>query len=290
MSDRAQDFRNRDRLVRRNLVLEGLANVAVLVLKAVVGFSTGSMAILGDALHSLTDVANNVVALAVVRHSAQPADSDHPYGHRKFETLAVFVLGTLLAVLALEIGIRALTRDEPIIQRQGWGLAVMLGVLAANIAITLWQGWWARRLDSPILSADARHTFADVLTTVVVIVGWQFASAGHLWVDKVAAIAVAGLVLVLAFGLFRRSVPILVDTAAIQPTELRATVDSVDGVLEVRTARSRHTGSSPAVDVVVSVDPHLTTTQAHEIADSIEALIRERFSAEDIVVHVEPHQ
>ena len=82
----------RDRQVRRVIVIEGLANVAVLALKLVVGVSTGSLAVLGDALHSLSDVANNAVAWFVVRISSQPPDRDHPYGHRKFETLAVFVL------------------------------------------------------------------------------------------------------------------------------------------------------------------------------------------------------
>ena len=146
----------RDRRVRKILVLEGLANVVVLFAKTLVGLSTGSFVILGDALHSLTDVANNVVALVVVRVAGTPPDREHPYGHRKFETLAVFGLATMLTVLACELALRALERGDRPIARHGWGLAVMLGVFGVNIGIALWQGYWARRLNSEILRADAQ--------------------------------------------------------------------------------------------------------------------------------------
>ena len=93
----------RDRRVQVVLVVEGIANVVVLLVKVAVGISTGSIAILGDALHSLADVATNAVGYFIVRASERPADEDHPYGHRKFETIAVFVLATTLAVLAVEL-------------------------------------------------------------------------------------------------------------------------------------------------------------------------------------------
>ncbi len=278
----------RDRLVRRVILLEGLANIIILVAKAVVGLSTGSFAVLGDAIHSLTDVANNIVALVVVRVAGTPPDREHPYGHRKFETLAVFGLATLLTVLAIEIGLRAIDRGEHPVVRHGWGLAVMLGVLGVNVGITLWQGYWARRLNSDILHADARHTMADVLTTVVVIAGWQFAAMGYLWLDSVFAFSVAALVLWLAYGLFKRAIPVLVDRIAEEPEALTEAVRSVPRVRQVRRVRSRWVGSSPAVDVVIAVDPQLATIEAHTIADAIEALLRKQYDMEDVTVHIEP--
>ena len=95
------------------ILIEGSANLIVLILKTLVGLGTGSIAILGDAVHSLTDVANNGIAWVVVRLSMQPADARHPYGHRKFETLAVFGLAMLLTVLAFELTMRALRREAP---------------------------------------------------------------------------------------------------------------------------------------------------------------------------------
>ena len=122
--------------VRRVLLVEGSCNLLVLAAKAAVGFSTGSLAVLGDAIHSLADLTNNVVALVVVRVASAPPDREHPYGHQKFETLAVFGLAVLLAVLAFEIIVRAVEHADREVVQYGWGLAVMLGVLAVNLALS----------------------------------------------------------------------------------------------------------------------------------------------------------
>ncbi len=278
----------RERAVLWVLLAEGAVNTLVLVLKLVAGLSTGSLAILGDAIHSLTDVVNNIVAAFVVRLSAKPADRDHPYGHRKFETLAVFGLAALLTVLAVELVLHALRRDVVEVTAAPWELMLMVGVLVLNAALALWERWWARRLSSSILMADASHTLADVLTTVAVIAGWQLAAAGFAWLDTATALCVAGLVLYLAFGLFSSAVPVLVDAASIEPREVKNSVRQIPGVRSVRRLRSRWIGSEPAVDMVVEVDAHLTTAQAHDIADAVETVLAERFGVDDVSIHVEP--
>jgi cation diffusion facilitator family transporter len=279
---------DRDIGVRRIILIEGVANLVVLLAKLSVGLSTGSLAVLGDAIHSLTDVANNIVAWVVIRVSAKPADREHPYGHRKFEVLAVFVLATLLAVLALELAIQALERGavEPVMH--SWGLVLMIGVLAVNITLSVWQRYWAVRLDSSILLADASHTFADVVTTVVVIFGWQLSARGFLWLDTVCALGVSGFVLYLAFSLFKRVLPVLVDEMAVAPETLIATVKAVPGVAEVRRVRSRWIGSDSAVDVIISVAPAMSITESHQIAETIESALEAEFSVRDITIHVEP--
>lgn len=281
-------IRHKDLIVQRIILIEGSANAVVLAAKLLVGFTTGSLAVLGDAIHSLTDVANNVVAWFVIRTSAKPADREHPYGHRKFEVLAVFVLATLLAVLAFELAMQALRRDvvEPAIH--SWGLALMLAVLIVNIALAAWQRYWAVRLDSSILLADANHTFADVLTTVVVIVGWQLSARGFPWLDTACALGVAALVLYLAFCLFKRVVPVLIDQMAIAPEILTAAVKAIPGVCEVCRVRSRWVGSDCAVDVVVTVAPTMSTIESHRIADEIESVLEAEFGVQDITIHVEP--
>lgn len=282
------DARARDGQVRRILLLEGCANAAVLLLKLVVGLATGSLAILGDAIHSLTDVANSAVAWFVVGLSTQPPDREHPYGHRKFETLAVFVLATFLTILAIELGLGALRREPRPILREGWAFALMIGVLVINISVALWEGRWARRLGSDILGADARHTFADVLTTVVVIIGWQVAARGYPWIDTLCALAVAALILYLAYGLFRRAIPVLVDQVAVAPEAVVRVVSEVRGVCSVLDVRSRWTGSTAAIDLSVSVSEDLTTAEAHEIADAIEREVARELAVSDVTVHIEP--
>ena len=285
---RAMGDGSRDRQVRRVLVVEGAANAVLLVAKLAVGLSTASYAVLGDAVHSLADLANNGVALVAVRLSSRPPDRDHPYGHRKFETLAVFALALLLAVLAVELAVRGLGASDREVVRHGWGLAIMLGVLGVNAALATWQARWSRRLDSDILRADARHTFSDVLTTMAVIAGWQAAALGWPWLDTLTCLAVSGLILALSFGLFRRAVPILVDRSAADPDELAETARSVPGVRAIRRVRSHARGGQAAVDVVVAVDPELSTARSHAIADAVEEALCQQLSSVDVTVHVEP--
>ncbi|MFW2373316.1 MAG: cation diffusion facilitator family transporter [Gammaproteobacteria bacterium] len=280
----------RDQQVRRIILIEGTANLLVLIGKVIVGLSTGSMAILADAVHSLTDLTNNIVAWIVMRFSSLPADREHPYGHRKFETLAVFVLASILVVLAFELALNAIRKEPTEVVSSGAELAIMLSVLVINIAVTSWQHMWAKRLDSDILHADATHTFADVLITGVVIVGWQLSAIGYAWVDRLCALGVSVLVIYLAYKLFRRAIPVLIDEYAVDPKELSDLIKKVQGVKHVYRVRSRWIGKACAIDLVISVDPLLTTEESHKIADAIETLIEQRFDTTDISIHVEPER
>ena len=274
--------------IRTVLLIEGLANLAVVTAKLAVGAATGSAAILGDALHSLTDFANNIVAFVVAGVSDAPPDREHPYGHRKFESLAVFALATLLTVAAIELGLRAFTRRETPVETSDWGMAVMIGVLVANVMMASWESYWARRLDSDLLRADSRHTLADILTTVAVIGGWQLAAHGYAWVDPVFALLIAGLVFYLAAVLFRHAVPGLVDRAGVDPAALTETVGAIAGVREVRRVRTRMIGRRIFADIVVTVDGALSTSASHEVADRVERALADTWGIEDVSVHVEP--
>lgn len=282
------NFSQRDKQVRRVILIEGLANLMVLGIKLIVGLSTGSMAIMADAIHSLTDIANNVVAWIVMRYSSMPADREHPYGHRKFETLAVFVLASFLMVLAFELALNALRKEQTEVLSSKLELVVMLCVLAINIAISSWERLKAIQLGSDILRADASHTFADVLTTLVVIAGWQLSAAGYLWIDRLCALGVSLIIVYLAFNLFKRTMPVLLDEYAIKPEELGRIIKDVPGVKNVYKIRSRWVGNMRSIDLIISVDPALTTEESHEIADEIELLLEQRYHVTDVSIHVEP--
>ena len=278
----------RDKQVLRVILIEGSANLLILICKTIVGLSTGSMAILADAIHSLTDLLNNFVAWIIMHFSGLPADREHPYGHRKFETLAVFVLASILVVLAFELALNAIRKEQTEIASSVFELAIMISVLVINIVVTSWQHMWANRLDSDILRADATHTLADVLITSVVIAGWQFSAMGYAWVDRLCAIGVAILVIYLAYNLFRRAIPTLIDEYAVDPLELTDMIKNVHGVKDIYRVRSRWIGKTCAIDLVISVDPFMTTEESHEIASEIETLIENQYDTTDISIHVEP--
>ncbi|MEZ6015152.1 MAG: cation diffusion facilitator family transporter [Planctomycetota bacterium] len=279
----------RARSIRRVLLIEGTGNLVVAAAKLLVGLQTGSLALVSDALHSATDLANNVLAWFAMGVAEQPPDEDHPYGHAKFETLSIFVLGTLLSVLAVEILLGIVRRGGP--QEVGTtplAFGVVLASLATQLGLASWQMREARRLDSELLRADAAHTFSDSATTIATIVGWQLAAFGLAWLDSAVAVVVAGLVLVLAYRLFRRAVPILVDGASVHPDELRAAALDVSGVQEVGRVRSRWEGPRRVADITVRVDPNLDAVQAHAVADAVERRLQADLEIADAVVHVEP--
>jgi cation diffusion facilitator family transporter len=191
-------------------------------------------------------------------------------------------------VLASELLLRSLRPDAREVVRHGWGLALMLGVLCVNAGVSWWETTWARRLDSDLLRADARHTASDVLVTLTVIAGWQLAAAGYAWLDKLATAGVGLLILALAWGLFRRAIPVLVERSAADPEELAAVVREVAGVRATRRVRSLATSGGARIDVTLSVDGRLSTVESHAIADRVERALVEHFAAADVTVHVEP--
>ncbi|MEM9380122.1 MAG: cation diffusion facilitator family transporter [Planctomycetota bacterium] len=279
----------RTRALRRVILAEGAVNAVTAAAKVAVGLSSGSLALLSDALHSGADLANNALAWKTVSIAEAPPDSEHPYGHAKFESLAVFGLGVLMAVLAVEIVLGAAHRvDGETLRSTPLELGVIVATLGLQISVAVWQAARARALDSELLRADAAHTFVDSATTVGALAGWQLAVVGLAWLDSALAIVIAALVVGLAYRLFRRAIPILVDGAAVDPAELRATVAGVPGVLEVGLARSRWDGRSRIADVTIRVDPGLDTTASHAVADAVERRLADQHAIHETVVHVEP--
>jgi len=279
---------DKDRKVRAIILVEGLANVAVLIMKVWIGLATNSIAILSEAAHSFTDLLNNAVSLLVLRIAQKPPDANHPYGHRKFETLAVFGLAALLAVVAFEIVQEAFRGAPQPVSTAPVYLALMLGVMGINLGISLWQRWWARKLGSDLLHADAAHTLSDAVVTGFTIAGWQIAAYGLPWVDRLAAVLIALFILYLAYRLFHRSLPVLVDETAFDPATIAAALQLDPRICEVRFIRSRSLGDQKHIDLAIIVDPKLSVAQGHEIARSATKRLAEEFGGAHSTIRLEP--
>ncbi len=191
--------------------------------------------------------------------------------------------------MAIEIVKNAFTRDLIEIASGTWEFVLMIGVLVVNILLAAWQRLWAQRLKSSIMLADATHTFADILTTVVVIIGWQLSSMGFLMLDRLCALGVAILVFHLAYRLYKSAFPVLVDEYAIDPEAIKKAVLAVQGVAAVGRIRTRWIGSEIAIDIVVCVDATLSTKESHRIADQVESRVEAQFNVGDALIHIEPY-
>lgn len=289
MSGRALD---RSVAVRRVLLGLLFANIAVVIAKAVIGVVSGSLAVLGDALHSSVDALYNVLGLIVVRVAARDPDEDHPYGHGKFETLGALGIVVFLSITGFELvrsAIVKLAEGGHTIQLSDISLAVLLATLATNILVTWYESRRGRELGSELLLADAAHTRTDVFITIAVLIGVLFSRQGYVWVDPVVGILVALLIFRVAYQILSRTVPVLVDERAIPEPTIRRTAQGVEGVVSAYRIRSRggNTGMRYA-EVTIAVDPTANVAAAHAIADAVEERLKHDLELEEVTVHVEP--
>ena len=281
----------RERAVRRVLASLLVANLAVVAIKAVIGFATGSLSVFGDAIHSSVDGINNILGLAVVRFAAKGPDDDHPYGHAKFETL-----GALVIVVFLSVSIFELVRDS-IARLMSGGTAIEvrtldLALLGLTLLTNIWVAWYearrGRELSSDLLLADAAHTKADVFITIAVMGGLLLTRAGHAWADPALALAVAVLVARVGWQVVLSALPTLVDQAAADSREIERIATRIDGVRTAYSIRSRSTGHQRFAELTIAVPGQVSVSSAHEVTDAVEAALRRDLGFHEVVVHVEP--
>jgi cation diffusion facilitator family transporter len=265
--------------------------VVLLVGKLVVGLLTGSLAILGEAVHSLLDLAASGFTLLAVRTSQKPADSEHPYGHGRAENLAAFAEGVLLFVTAAGIAFEALRRlifGGPSINPAGYAFALLLGALVVEAGRAAVLRQVGRQAASEALLADATNRVADVLAAVGVLAGLVGVRMGFLWADSAAALLVAVIIARAAALLAWRSGDILIDRApAGAEKELRSAILEVSGVMEVRSVRVRRSGSNLIGDARITTRRMLPLEAASALADSVRLKARSILPTLDLAVLVE---
>lgn len=287
-----QVFDNRA-AVRRVLLITLVLNVLVMVIKAMVGWATGSLSLLADSLHSITDSANNILGLAASRLSSPEPDRDHPYGHQKYEAVGALGIAAFLGIAFFEIVKSAIDRllnpTGTAIQISANELWLLLVVLGINIFVAFYERWMGNRVSSPILVADARHTMSDIWVTISVLGGligiwiWQIQ-----WLDIVLAFPVAALVFWSGWLVIRANLPWLVDEMAIAPEALHSLVMQVPGVLNCHNIASRGmVGRQIFIEMHLIVDA-TRVEHAHQITEAVEATLVEHYGPARVTIHVEP--
>ena len=277
--------------VRAVLVRVLFLNLAVALAKILFGQISGSISILSDGFHSLTDGASNVVALVGLRLAQKPPDANHPYGHRKFETLAAGAIAVFLVVIVVEIAQLTFSRfragGAPTVSLASFG--VMFATLAINIAVVRAERRAARRLSSELLMADARHTQSDVLTSVAVIVALAGSALGYPILDPLAAAIIIGFIGYAGFEIARDAAKILSDATVISEDDVRRVVESVPTVLGCHHIRSRGPADHVFLDLHVWLDGSTPLDRAHAVSHEVKDLLMHRFpQIADAIIHIEP--
>jgi cation diffusion facilitator family transporter len=266
-------------------------NIAVAVAKLVLGYVTGAVSIVSDGLHSLTDSFSNVVALVGVRVARRPPDADHPYGHRKFETMSAAAIAAFLLVVMIEVGRAGWLRFQ-----HGGGprvttaaFAVMIGTIVVNLLVTIYERRAGDRLSSEVLRADATHTRSDVLTSLTVIAALAGASLGYPLLDPLAAFVIVGFIGYAAWGIVKATSEILGDRIVIAEDEVRGVVMTVPAVMGCHAIRTRGSADFVFLDLHIWMASDTPLDVAHAISHEVKDRLMQRFPGiGDAIIHIEP--
>ena len=284
--------RDRLRQIRWTLLWVLGANVAVAIAKGIYGYFSGAVSISSDAIHSLLDGSSNIVGLLGLSLAAAPADSGHPYGHRKIEILASAGVGLLIIAGGVEVGRSAIQglfsgRAPPPIGAAGF--VIVASTIVVNGLVSRTERRTGERLASPFLVADAAHTASDLLASVAVLGAFAGARAGLRWADPVGGLFVLLLVLRVGWRILRTNFAVLVDAAAVDPDEVARIGRAVAGVRSIHRVRSRGAPGAIHLDLHLLCDPELRLREAHALAHRVEDRLREQLpEVVDVTIHVEP--
>lgn len=278
----------------RRVTLHGAAvNAVIATLKLLFGFIGHSQALIADGFHSLSDLSNDFLLLLAAKHASRGADDDHPYGHGRIETMFSVGQGLMLGGIGIAIGIDAVRRlfnPELLLQPELSALLIALLALVFKEALYHYTMRAAKRLRSSMLRGNAWDHRSDAVSSLLVVVGVAGSLAGLTYLDAVAAVAVALMVVKIAWNLVFHAMKDLIDTGleAERVAAIRNTIQTVDGVRHFHHLRTRRMGPDALVDVHIQVDPLLSVSEGHFISETVrQRVIREIDEVQDVLVHID---
>ena len=290
----------RQREIYKVTLVGGAVNVVLLVFKFVAGFLGHSAAMVADAVHSLSDFVTDLVVIVFVRISGKPKDKSHDYGHGKYETLALTIIGFSLLAVAVGILYSGIMKIMAWLDGQQLEAPGMLALWAALLSVAMKEGVYrysmakARKLQSQAVEANAWHHRSDALSSIGTAVGIGGAIfLGQRWtvLDPAASVIVGLFIVKVSIDLLRRGIGDLMEQSL--PDEVEAEIlriaGSVDGVDCPHDLRTRRIGNHYAIELHVLMDGDMPLSEAHDKASEVEDLLRLYYGDEThIAVHVEP--
>jgi cation diffusion facilitator family transporter len=282
---------SRQQQISRVLTRVLCLNLAVAGAKLTLGYATGAVSIISDGFHSLTDSASNVIGLVALRAARKPPDEDHPYGHRKYETLAAAGIFVFLIIVVIEVvrGALAGLRSGDIPQVTPLSFVVMVVTLAINIIVVRYEAGRGRALGSELLLADAAHTRSDVFTSCTVLVSLAGVWLGFPRLDSIGGLVIAVFIAHTGFEIARHTSRILSDRVVIDEADIRQVVMSVPDVVGCHHIRTRGSLDHTFLDMHVWFKGSTTLYEAHRLSHVVKDRLMQRYpQIADAVIHIEP--
>lgn len=278
-----------------------LGNIALALMKFIVGMMSNSRALIADAAHSASDIAGSFIVLIGVRAAHKPPDKDHPYGHGKAESIAAIIVSLILLYVGLEIALGSIRAIFSGVTEAPKGIALVAILISIIVKEAMFQYKYrlGKKLNSQALIANAWEHRSDVYSSVAALVGVAAAILGHYigfttlyYMDPVAGVVVALMILKMGYNLIRDSIHSTMDHVLHEEDSqyLYDAIRMVKGVQAIDELRAREHGHYLIVDVKISVNPKITVLEGHEIALRVKTLLLGRFAnIADVFVHVNPY-
>jgi len=294
LSTRAEIRDKRYQVSRRSAVVGAVVNSVLSVTKLLLGWLGQSQSLLADGIHSLSDLMTDLLVFFAARHAKEAPDDDHPYGHGRFETVGTLVLGGILIAVGLGIiwdaGERLFT-PEQLKHPASFTLYAALFSIIANEWLFYYTRYLANQINSDLLRANAWHHRSDSVSSVVVLVGIGGTMLGLPYLDAISAVLVGVMIMQIGWNLGWGAIQELADAGLEEEhlKEIRQFISSVSGVKSVHMLRTRRLGGHALADVHVQVDPWLSVSEGHRIAEVVQyGLIDQVDVLEDVTVHIDP--
>lgn len=292
---------DRERRIARVTITGSVVNLLLSVGKILAGIFGHSAAMVADGIHSVSDLASDIVVLVFVRISSKGEDSDHDYGHGKFETLGTLIVSLILVVIAAQLMASGVHTIIDVISGETIPAPGYIALIAAVVSIVL-KEWLYRytvaegkKLDSPVVVANAWHHRSDAMSSVGSLAGIGGAILlGNSWtvLDPIASCCISVAIFVVAVKMAVPSIKELLDVSL--PDDMEQNIilvaSSVDGVIDIHGLKTRRNGPSIVMEAHVVVDPSISVVKAHDIATEVEDAVKARFGQEtQISIHIEPY-
>ena len=280
----------------------GVVNVVLLLFKFVAGIVGHSAAMVADAVHSLSDFVTDVIVLVFVYISSKPKDKSHDYGHGKYETLAMTLIGVALLIVAIGIIYHGAMEIVAWLNGEQLEAPGTLALWAALLSVLLKEGVYqysmvkARQLNSQVVEANAWHHRSDALSSVGTAIGIGGAIfLGQRWtvLDPIASLVVGAFIVKVAVDLLHRGIDDLMEHSLPEDVEeeILRIVGELKGVVDPHDLRTRKIGNHYAIELHILMDGDITLREAHNKASEVEDLLRARYGEHThVAVHVEPKE
>ncbi len=275
-----------------------VSNTTIIILKLIAGFISGSISVISEAIHSMSDLLASCLTFFSVIKSAQPADSDHPYGHGKYEDMSGFLEGILIVLAAIYIIYEAAQKlyfNKSAEIETLPGIIVMLAAVIANFLVSKYLFYVAKKSESLSLLADAEHLRTDILSSIGVLAGLVLIKfTGLHFLDSIIAILVAAFIMRAGFFITKKALNNLLDGSLPQEN-----IDTIEAVIDefvklkkiagYKNLKSRRAGPKKNIELTLFFHNNMTIHDCHKICDEIEDAIASKLGGNTTVfIHAEP--